>query len=185
MVACGSRPDLEAAWVSFLSKWQWDWFVTMTFRGDPPHPERADAQWRFWCSRLSRSIYGANWHRAARRGRGIHWVRATEHQRRGAIHFHALIGANRLDEARRLYWMDQWWKLAGYSRILPPRSAEAVASYCAKYVTKEGQIDCGGCLAGAQPSLRHAAPSSRLIVGPVNGDGQLPGAQVGDPGPRG
>lgn len=67
-----------------------------------------------------------------------------EMQRRGVLHFHALLGGERVDELRRLSFMDRWNQLAGFAKIEAPRSGRAVRSYCAKYVTKGGELDLGG-----------------------------------------
>jgi len=71
----------------------------------------------------------------------VRWVRATELQRRGAVHYHVLMGGERLATERRLDWMDKWYTLAGQARIDVPESAGAVIGYCSKYVTKGGEID--------------------------------------------
>ena len=73
-------------------------------------------------------------------------MRATEPQRRGAIHFHALLGADGLREQPRLYWMDAWNEIAGFARIEEPKVQHAVDAYCSKYVAKEGQIDLSDSL---------------------------------------
>ena len=137
------RDELTEAWSSFLDRWPWDWFATLTFRGDAVHPETAEKRFRVWISKINRTLYGPRW---AKHGKGVRWVRALERQRRGVVHFHALIGGDRLVELRRLTWMDKWDELAGFARIEPPRSSEAVRRYCAKYVIKGGEIDMGGPL---------------------------------------
>jgi hypothetical protein len=143
----GERAELAAAWQALLERWPWDWFVTATFRG-APHPERADKSWRLWCSRINRALYGPRW---AKKRLGIGWCRATELQRRGAIHFHALVAFTESPRLRRLTWMDEWHALAGFARIEPPDRSAAVAAYCAKYVTKDGEITLGGNLGGLEP----------------------------------
>ena len=142
-----SRDELAAAWRALLERWPWDWFATMTFRGSP-HPEQADKAWRIWCSKVNRALYGPRWHA---KGRGVGWCRATELQKRGAIHFHALLVFDEPPRLRRLAYMDEWNKLAGFARIEPPKRSDAVAAYCAKYVTKEGEITLGGALGGHAP----------------------------------
>ena len=138
-----SGDELTPAWVNLLGRWRWDWFATLTFRGDTVHPEAADKRFRIWISKINRSLYGPRW---SKQKKGIRWVRALELQRRGVIHFHALLGGDGLSELRRLSWMDEWDKLAGWARIEPPRSSEAVRAYCSKYVVKGGEIDLGGPL---------------------------------------
>lgn len=130
-------PMLPRAWVDLVGRWQWDWFGTFTFRGDP-HPERADKCFRVFVSKINRKLYGVRW---AKHGKGLRWIRASEPQRRGAVHFHALLAGDGLALERRLSWMDVWNELAGFARIETPDSLEAVANYCAKYLLKGGEID--------------------------------------------
>lgn len=166
----GPRPSLEPlqlAWCELLSRWPWDWFVTVTFR-DCPHPERADKLWRTWCSQLNRDLYGVRWYRT---GRGVYWARAQEHQARGAIHYHALVGGDRLWTVRRLSWMDVWTDLGGgWARIEPPSSALAVVNYCAKYVTKQGHIDLASQLVRFQQrglfQLEQGRPTRQMQASP-------------------
>ncbi|MEX2151283.1 MAG: hypothetical protein WD793_13815 [Steroidobacteraceae bacterium] len=160
---------LRENWVSFLQRFPFRWFCTMTFRQkiSPQeverlkekgilqtsrsycvHPERADKLWRIWCSKLNRSIYGPHWHRHA--DRGVYWCRALEWHRSNVPHYHALVGASvDMDRlARRLSWMDEWYALAGIARIWPIEDDELVRRYVSKYVTKGGSIDLS-------PSLIH------------------------------
>ncbi len=131
---------LRDAWGTFLGRWAWDWFVTLTFK-EAPHPEQADKLFRVFVSKLNRKLYGVRW---AKHRKGVRWARATEFQRRGAIHFHALMGGDGLATERRLFWMDVWHGLggaAGFARIEVPESQGAVLGYCSKYVAKGGSID--------------------------------------------
>lgn len=146
---------MRDAWSEFLQRWSWDWFATLTFRGDP-HPEKADKLFRVWVSKLNRKLYGVRW---APHGKGVRWIRASEPQRRGTIHYHALLGGDGLADQRRLDWMDEWFKLAGIARIEVPESASAVSAYCAKYVVKGGEIDLSRSLGRpTQHGLYKASP---------------------------
>jgi hypothetical protein len=132
--------------------------VTLTFRGNP-HPERADKCFRVWVSKINRRLFGVRW---SKYGRGVRWARASELQARGALHYHVLMGGDGLADERRLDWMDEWNKLAGFARIEVPESTGAVVNYCSKYVTKDGQIDLGGPLGvPSQLGLFKAAPFRR------------------------
>jgi len=171
------RQDLKLAWVEFLEKWTWDWFCTFTFR-DLIHPEKADKLFRVWICKINRTLYGSRWYK---HGKGIQWVRALEMQRRGVLHYHALIGGVGVQDLRRLTFMDEWDELAGFARITPVESANGVIGYVCKYVLKDGEIDLGGGLRDApaplfENSVRLATPEP---------DGDIPG-QVktcgGDPG---
>jgi len=127
---------LPHAWADLLARWPWEWFATFTFR-DPVHPEAADKRFRGWISEVSES----------RRRRvffdgvaGIRWVRALELQRRGVIHFHALLsGLGKLSyrQAR-----DTWRE--GFSWIEGVKSQDAVGRYVSKYLAKGGELELGG-----------------------------------------
>ena len=168
-----STDALTEAWSNLIGRWSWDWFATLTFRGDAIHPEAADKRFRVLISKINRKLHGPRW---SKHGKGVRWVRAREHQRRGVIHFHALLGGDRLAELRRLSWMDEWNELAGYARIEPPRSSQAVRDYCAKYVVKGGVIDLGGPL--RDTGLLDLWPGG-LHQGPANSD--LPQRRIRGP----
>jgi hypothetical protein len=134
---------LAQAWRRFLAPFPMQWFCTLTFTEDV-HPERAAKLFRLFVRRLNRQLYGAHFER---RGlEGIFWVLAWEYQKRGVLHFHALLGdvEDLNTRARRLDWMDQWHGFgspAGIARIEAIDSQDAVRDYVTKYVTKGGQID--------------------------------------------
>lgn len=132
------RYALQGAWGEFIARWPWEWFATFTFAYDT-HPERALKLFYLWRSKLNREIYGPRWHK--REPFGATTVVATEDQKSGQIHLHALVSG--VGDARRLTWMDNWESLgevAGFSRIYPVEINEAVSSYVTKYVTKGGDI---------------------------------------------
>jgi hypothetical protein len=100
--ACAASPDrarllsdqtiisiraLQDAWIVFLRQWAWQWFYTFTFR-ESVHPESADKRFRLLISMVNRELYGLRWHK---KGFGVQWVRALEFQKRGVIHYHALV----------------------------------------------------------------------------------------------
>lgn len=138
----GNNPALAEAWTTFLEQWSWSWFATLTFR-EETHPEAADKRFRVWISKLNRATHGIRW---SKHGRGCYWARALEYQRRGVIHFHALIGGERIADEQRIHWANEWNELAGFARIEVPRGAHGVVSYAAKYTSKGGEIDLGGRL---------------------------------------
>jgi hypothetical protein len=81
----------------------------------------------------------------------VFWVLAWEYQKRGVLHFHALLGdvEDLNNRARRLDWMDVWHGFgppAGFARIEEIQSQHAVHDYVTKYVVKGGQIDLSGSL---------------------------------------
>ncbi|MGH8223309.1 MAG: rolling circle replication-associated protein [Woeseiaceae bacterium] len=135
---------MQAAWCELLARYPLQWFCTLTFRSHV-HGERAFKSFRRWVGELNVSLYGRRW---CERDQGVYWVLAWEWQKRGVIHFHALVGdvADLNERARRLTWMDRWNELAGIARIEAIESHEAVERYCSKYITKGGQIDLSSTL---------------------------------------
>ena len=131
---------LRDAWADFLAAYAFQWFATLTFETNV-HPEAALKRWRFFINQLNRSLYGRRWQK--KQHGGVYWILGIERQRRGVIHFHALMGAvNDLNEiARRLFWMDYWNELAAFARIEAIRSNEAALRYVTKYVVKGGDIE--------------------------------------------
>lgn len=132
------RVRRRKAWGEFVARWPWQWFVTLTFTVDT-HEERALKLYRVWVCMLNKYLFGPRWHK--RPPFGIYYVVATELQKSGRIHIHALMAG--VDNTRRLDWMDRWLaldKLAGYPRIYPVESVEAVSNDVTKYVTKGGSV---------------------------------------------
>ena len=102
-------------------------------------------RFRYLVSTINRHLYGPRWaKKQARDGVGVRWVCASEPQRRGVIHFHALMAG--VGDVRRLGVMDEWYRIAGIARIEEPKQHDAVARYVSKYVVKGGEIDMGGPL---------------------------------------
>jgi hypothetical protein len=129
---------LSRTWGEFVARWQWEWFVTHTFTEDT-HPERALKLYYVWCSKLSRVLYGRNWHK--KEPFGVTWIVAVEFQKSGRVHLHALLSG--VWDTRRLEWMDNWYVLdtiAGFSRIEPVDNQEAASRYVSKYVAKGGEL---------------------------------------------
>ena len=130
---------VREGWVDLLGRYQWDWFVTLTFR-NCIHPEAAEKRFRVWLNQLNRQLYGQRW---SKKGQGVYWAKALEWQKRNVIHFHLLMSdvQNLNETLRRLSAMDKWRDLAGFARIEVPKQQMCVARYCAKYVIKGGEIE--------------------------------------------
>jgi hypothetical protein len=134
------RSALRDAWAGFLSPIPFQWFATLTFETNV-HPEAALKRYRWFTNGINRTLYGRRWEK--RPDSGIHWVVASERQKRGVVHLHALMGdPNDLNQiARRLTWMDKWQEMAGFARIEAIRSDDAALRYVTKYVMKDGDIE--------------------------------------------
>lgn len=136
------RDELHQAWAQFLSTQDWQWFITFTFK-EEIHPEAADKLFRVWVNKLNKSIYGKRWRKKP--SGGVKWVRALEWQKRGVLHYHALM-AN-LGYASRAQWAAEWTKLgddskAGFIRIdTYSDDLGGAEAYLSKYVAKDGDID--------------------------------------------
>lgn len=131
--------ELRDAWDLLLSRYPWEWFVTLTFT-DHIHDESAEKRFRLWISMLNRDLFGPRWYKKP--GGGVYWARARELQKRGVIHYHILISG--VGDTRRLTWMDKWFELGGntgFARIESVNNQIAVNRYLTKYVAKDGQID--------------------------------------------
>jgi len=103
-------PPLQRQWAEWLRPGPWEWFATFTF-ASPVHPEQANKRWARWISAIQ---WGG-----ARTTRGeIVWARATEQQKRGVIHFHAVLG--RVAGVGTFWAMRRWESIAGgFARIEP------------------------------------------------------------------
>ena len=120
-----SQRQLQEAWGQFLSQFFWAWFVNLTFRDVVP------------TFRAYRILAKFLLDLEAAAGVPIYWFRADEYGARlGRFHMHLLIG--NVAHLRRLYWMDEWDRRAGYARILPFDGSKGAAFYIAKYITKQG-----------------------------------------------
>jgi hypothetical protein len=149
-----SNDQLQAAWVHVLAAYDWQWFVTCTFR-EAVHPERADKAFRYWVKLIDAARLGPNYRSPSREPLRTRWVRALEWQKRDVLHYHALIGnLGEYDsaEACRRVWADEWDRIGGFAHIDTIGLVRGVCGYVAKYVSKGGQIDLS-------PTLRPAAAS--------------------------
>ena len=117
----------------FLSEFQWDWYVTLTFAGDI---QTFAARNR--CSAWLRSLEKAA-------DQPIAWFRGDEYgEKFGKFHMHLLIGG--VAHLHRFTWMKRWER-NGYARIFEFDSSQAAPFYVSKYVTKQfGEWDIGGAV---------------------------------------
>lgn len=118
-------------------RWSWQWYITLTFTAEI-HPEQANKYFYRWIRKINEIAYGKHYRK---HGGGVTWVRGLEFQRRGVIHFHALISGipedfNRL--SAMILWEDTG-KKCGFARIYPYK--EGACSYISKYVSKGGELD--------------------------------------------
>jgi hypothetical protein len=136
--------SLRSAWVELISRHDWQWFGTFTFR-EEVHPEKADKLFRLWCAFIDEAHLGSKkWYRPNQRKNRLQWVRGLEWQKRGVLHYHALIRnlpAYRDGFDDRQLWAGKWDYLAGFALLLPVAEIGGVAGYIAKYCAKGGEVD--------------------------------------------
>jgi hypothetical protein len=129
------RESIKAEFGHWLSTdWTWDWFCSFTFL-EEIGTWKADNMWKKYIKELCKWT-----------GRNIQWVRCTELQQRGVIHYHALflnVGTSKdeaLEQMKRFSYMHLWEEMGGgYSRIYP--YLKLASYYLSKYVVKEiGEI---------------------------------------------
>lgn len=123
------RRDLWPEYGRFLMARTWDWFATLTFAVEI-HPEQAARRYDRWARKLRKTNGGEMDH-----------ARALERQKRGVIHFHALISNVRKDTTRAA-WMSEWEEIGeGFARIYDYDPTQGAAYYLGKYVSKGGEVD--------------------------------------------
>jgi len=140
---------LQTAWVELASKFEpYDLFVTLTFK-ESIHPEAAAKRYHRFIRKINERLFGRNYRK---QGKGVVWVCALEHQRRGVIHFHSLIG-NGAWKLLRIGVTDLWEDDIKYKRSRNGENGKAwtekydpeqgAKGYLAKYITKarQGEID--------------------------------------------
>jgi len=120
----GEVNPLRESWADFLNGFNWDWWVTLTFR-DRQTTKSANRKWNVWLKGLENELDDR-----------VGYFRVTEIQRlRNCLHFHALM--LNLRGARRLTWMDEWERIAGYARIYPYEKSKGANYYLCKYCIKD------------------------------------------------
>ena len=162
--AVESKYSLPQAWAIFLdnTSFHWNWYGHFTFRGDDPalkkghggfpHPEAAGKTWMLFIHKLNRESFGVRY--TKHKEKGVIWARGTEYQKRGAIHYHALIG-NIPDSVRRMDYVDLWHSLSGIGRIYAYEKDRGAEFYMSKssYAWKRGEIDLSGTMKYHIPEL--------------------------------
>lgn len=158
--ARASGADLVASWEQTLLSVPWTLFATLTF-AEAPGREQADRCWYEWRRHVrlrllelgetvcSTGPFRVRAQRLPRRNRrcALWSCRATELQRRGAIHFHAVLGCypelrQTLAELYRVGLAQTWQQQAkGCADVQLIQSQGAVAAYVAKYVVKSCELD--------------------------------------------
>jgi len=139
---------LNEAWVKFIERFEpYYWYATLTFKNEVTQG-RAERQFKRFIRLINESLYGR---RYRNKGTGVSWVKAIERQRRGVIHFHALVGGE-VWRLRRFTFMDLWregasfgngkrFQANGFAKIEKYEPKLGARHYLSKYVTKGGELD--------------------------------------------
>ena len=131
---------LRHEYVRLIRRFQWEWYFTLTFK-DTIHPEEAEKRFRYFINTINKLLYGSHWRRY---GNAVEYVKTTELQYRGVIHFHIILHTpgRELTKYQLVDLYKKWLKIAGVSDLKDIeniKSIEDVSRYCSKNVTRDGE----------------------------------------------
>jgi len=152
---------LEEGWVQMADKYSpWHWYLTLTFKYFVEQ-EYALRQFGRFIRLMNEKVHGKRF-RGNGRGdsvcKGISWLNAIEWQRRGVLHFHALLGGESYKLGTPGYpsmdrYKDIWqygikkkngkykFRPNGFAKIVEFDARKGAKYYLAKYVSKGGEPD--------------------------------------------
>lgn len=120
--------EANEAMGEWLSGFPWEWYTTHTFKKMDTGSKKADLAWYAWLNSLYLTL-------------GKHhpvYVRTTEYQQRGTIHYHALL-ANLGATSRNLF--KDLWGISGFGKVMKYDPNRGAGFYLGKYLTKDvGEI---------------------------------------------
>jgi hypothetical protein len=123
-IASSALPPLQQEWGDFVRYRDWDLFATLTFENQV-HAEQAHRRWNAFVHALQHSRFRDS------KQHPLIWIRATELQSRGVLHYHALLANVR--GVPPLIAMRLWERAAGgYARVLPYDQRRGGAYYLVK-----------------------------------------------------
>jgi len=124
-----ARPTLTEPYGAWIAGQSWDWWATFTF-AVWIHPDTAAQKYNRWAVDLQ-----------AETGTVMRHARALEYQRRGVVHFHALIWGVKRRTSRK-GWQEKWEEIAeGWCAIYPYDRTRHASFYLGKYAVKGGEVD--------------------------------------------
>jgi len=157
--------SLRSIWSEWLNVYNWDWWVTLTFRNRVT-AKAANKKWNKWLRALEMELDDK-----------AGYFRVSEIQkRREVLHFHSLMlnlselhtrtignwlraekilkkgtsdpSTEEIEQlAVRLYWMNRWNEISGFARIYKYDPGKGATAYLTKYVSKElTDYELGGCI---------------------------------------
>lgn len=119
-----------ADWVSNCA--DWTTFLTLTYRDLDSDPIKCDKDFRWLIRVLNKELFGKRYTRKVGHSYFAYFV-ATEYQKRGTLHFHALI--DRPVHYKLIH--DFWGRYFGFAKTSKITDIYATAIYCVKYCIKE------------------------------------------------
>jgi len=144
--------DLQNEWVELISRYEFELFVTLTFKDDI-YPWKAEHRFQKWIGAINCILF--TW-RYKRKGLGIRYVVGIEYQKRGTLHIHALLGAKGL-KVLNVELLSKLWetngqrnkitgilidrRVNGKAYIVPYDSSKGAKYYITKYIKKGGEVD--------------------------------------------
>jgi hypothetical protein len=151
---------LPEAWKSLVDSKPWDIYMTFTFV-DYIHPVSARRLFDRFIRKLNARYYGTHFRR---KHVGFSYVVATEMQKRGVVHFHALLRGDRtfiqrgassysrqfqtdIARAQLISSCSSIWatqvspNICGFSDVAWYDPKRAASGYISKYVSKGGELD--------------------------------------------
>ncbi len=132
-------PSLHEGWLELVGRVKWDWMGTLTFP-DVVDSRTADRVFKVWVSKANRAAYGRRW---LKHKQGVQWVRASERQIRGVLHYHVLLA--RVGNLQPSSCVSDWRAIkGGLAKITRVKSQKAVARYVTKVVHIGGELEVGG-----------------------------------------
>jgi len=137
----------KKAFGEFLSRPEWQWYTTHTFRAEYVSPKQADRHWYAWLNSLCLACKARSLDRPF-------YFRVVEYQDRGTLHFHSLIGG--VGDIRRLLFKD-FWELNGFARVEAYQPGKGANYYVGKYLTKD--IDSVGDIRFSHNLTKHLTTS--------------------------
>ena len=116
---------LRLAWANLLNRYEFTWFVTLTFRQDIPPSYTAVNRAKKWLTTIKKQ-----------EKREIGYFMCLEWTKlQNRPHIHLLLGG--LEGIRRDKWWLTWYTRYGAARILPYRKELGASHYLTKYIVKD------------------------------------------------
>tara|TARA_Y100000310_G_C20686271_1_gene819241 strand:- start:2906 stop:3349 length:444 start_codon:yes stop_codon:yes gene_type:complete len=110
----------------WLGQFDWQWFVTLTFRHDPPKPLTALRKYRRW-EKSNDLFFPSN---------PYSFIATEDGSKFGRLHLHSLVGGQGMGQPKAAW--QSWFRdpFGGRARIESYDPKKGASFYISKYVTK-------------------------------------------------